>query len=103
MDDAQQGVLFLFNWGVFDPVCFDFPYGAIVQFDVSLGVKRGGGGGRGVLSGDGSPQSPPCLRNRLLPNSVYSALGLLGVTDSLPVDLEDLDARDGWILESRID
>ena len=45
----------------------------------------------------------PCLRNRILTKSVHSVLGLLGVPDAVPVDLEDLNARDGWILESRID
>ena len=34
---------------------------------------------------------------------VHSALGVLGVTDPVPLYLEELDARDGWILESRID
>ena len=37
---------------------------------------------------------PPCLRNRLLPKSVHSALEVLGVPDKVPVDLRDLDARD---------
>ena len=46
---------------------------------------------------------PPCLRTRLLPTSVHSALGVLGMSDAVPVELEDLDVRDGWILESRID
>ena len=45
----------------------------------------------------------PCLRNQLLPNLVHSALGLLGVTYSVPVDLEDLNVMDVWILESRVD
>ena len=46
---------------------------------------------------------PPCLRNRLFPKLVHSALGVLGVLDPVPVDLEEFDARDGWILEIRID
>ena len=46
---------------------------------------------------------PPCLRNRILSKLVHSAHGVLGMSDAVPVDLEDLDARDGWILESRID
>ena len=36
---------------------------------------------------------PPCLRNRLLPKSVHSALEVLGVTDTVTVDLQDLGAR----------
>ena len=47
--------------------------------------------------------APPCLRNRLLPKSFHLALGLLGVTDLVPIDLEDIDARDGQILENRVD
>ena len=46
---------------------------------------------------------PPCLRNRFFPKSVHLALGVLGATNSMPVDLDVLDTRDGWILESRID
>ena len=51
----------------------------------------------------GFQNCPPCLRNRLLPKSVHLALGVLGVTASVPVELEDLDARYVLILESRID
>ena len=51
----------------------------------------------------GRRNRPPCIRNRLLPKPVHSELGVLGVSDAVPVDLEDLDARNGWILESRID
>ena len=46
---------------------------------------------------------PPCLRNCFFAKLVHSALGVLGVTDLAPVDLEELDAGGGWILESRID
>ena len=45
---------------------------------------------------------PPCLRNQLFPKLVHLAIRLMGVTDPVPVDLEDFDARDGWILEIRI-
>ena len=47
--------------------------------------------------------APLCLRNRFFPKSVYPAIGVLGVPNLVAVDLEELDARDGWILESRID
>ena len=102
VDDAQPGGIFSFNWGVFNPICFEFPGKALDQSNASLGV-------RGLLRVRESHQEvgrqnhPPCLRNRLLPKSVHSALRVMGVTDSVPVDLEDLDVRDGWILESRID
>ena len=46
---------------------------------------------------------PPCLRKQLLPKSAHLAFVVLGVSDAVPVDLEDLDAKDRWILESRID
>ena len=45
----------------------------------------------------------PCLRNRFLPKSVHSVLGVMGVSDTVPVDLEEFDVRYGWILEIRID
>ena len=45
----------------------------------------------------------PCLRDQLFPKSVHLALVVLGLTDPVYVDLDELDARDGWILESRID
>ena len=41
---------------------------------------------------------PPCLRNSLFPKSVQSELGVLSVTDPVPIDMEEFDARDGWIL-----
>ena len=97
VDDTQQGDLFSFNWGVFNPICFELPVNMFVQFDVSLGVV-GDLGAWGVLPGGGLPQSPPMLRNRFLTKSFHLALGVLGATDSVPVDLEDLDKRDGWIL-----
>ena len=59
--------------------------------------------GRVDHPGGGPLQLPPCLRNRLFPKSVHPALGVLRVPNSVAVDLEELDARDGCILESRID
>ena len=50
----------------------------------------------------GCRNRPPFLRNQLLLKSIHSALGLLGLTDTVLVDLQDLDAGNGWILESRI-
>ena len=100
--DTQRDGLLSFNRGVFDPIFFEFLGEVLVQSDVSLGV--------GGLSGVGESfqevsrcNRPPCLRNQILPNLVHLALGVLGVTDSVLVDLGGLDARDGWILESRVD
>ena len=64
-----------------------------VQSVVGLGV----GGIPGVWEASqevGCRNRPPYLRNRLLPKLVHSVLGVLGVTDTVPVDLQDLDARD---------
>ena len=94
MGDTQRDGIFLFNWEVLDPICFEFPDKALVQSDVSLRV-------RGILGVGDSCQEvgfcnrPPCLRNQLLPKSAQSEIGVLGVTDLVPVDLEDIDARDG--------
>ena len=46
---------------------------------------------------------PPCLRNRFFYKSVHLVLGVLGVPDVVAVDLEELNARYGWILENMID
>ena len=67
-----------------------------------LGVSRFSGVGQ-TIQEVGRCNRPPCLRNRFFPKSVHPALGVLGVPDLVAVDLEKLDARDGWILESRID
>ena len=102
MDNAQRGRLFFFKWGVFDPIYFELPGKALVQSNVRLeirGISRVGESNQEVSHCN----HPPCLRKQLLPKSVHSALGVLGMTDLLTVDLEDLDGRDGWILESRID
>ena len=46
---------------------------------------------------------PSCLRNRFFPNLAHLSLGVLGVLEPVRVDLEEFDARDGRILESRVD
>ena len=51
----------------------------------------------------GRHNHPPCLRNQLPPKSVHLALGVLGVSDVVPVYLKGLDAGEGLILKSRID
>ena len=84
----------MFNWGVFDPICFDFTGELLVKSDVRLGIRWISGVGESIQEVDLRNLSP-CLRNRLLPKSVHSALGVLGVSDPVPINLEDLDARDG--------
>ena len=75
---------------------------ALVEPGVCLRVSRFSGVGQTILEVDYCNR-PPCLRNRLSPKLVHQALGVLGVPDSVAIDLKEIDARDGWILESRID
>ena len=46
---------------------------------------------------------PPFSINRIFPKLVHPVLGILGVPNVVVVDLEELNARNGWILESAID
>ena len=100
MFNTQRDGIFFFNRGVFDIICFDLLGEPLVQSNVSLGVRGHYGVGE-FCQEVGHLNLPPCLRKQLLPKLVYSALVVLGVTEFLPMDLEYLDARDGWILESR--
>ena len=86
-DDAQGGGLLPLDWGIFDPVSFELSGKALVQADVNLGV-RGGGGVSGVvkfIQEVGCCNFPLCLINRLLPNLVHLVLGVLGVADPVPI------------------
>ena len=67
-----------------------------------LGVGRFSGVGQTVQE-VGRCNYPPCLRNRFFPKSVHLALGVLGVPNSVAIDLEELDARYGCVLEISID
>ena len=88
MDNAYQDGLFLFNWGVFDPICFELPGEALVQPNVSLGI-------RGLLGVGESSQEvghcnrPPCLRNRLLLRDGFGDLRLGGYRCDGWMDLRD--------------
>ena len=101
-DDPKWDCLFSSDKGIFEAVGLELPCEALVEPSVRLGVSRFSGVGE-TIQEVGSCNRPPCLRNRFFPKSVHPALGVLGVPDSVAVDLEELDARDGWILESRID
>ena len=81
---------------------FELPSEALVQSEVSLVVK-GISVVRESCQEVGRRNRTPCLRERLLPKRVHSVLGVMGVADLVPVDLEDLDVRDPRILESRVD
>ena len=94
MNDTEGDGFFLSDRRVLNPVGFMLPGEPHVQSSVGLGV----GGLPGVweaIQEVGCRNHPPCLRNRLLPKSVHLVLVVLGVSDPMPVDLEDLDARDG--------
>ena len=70
-----------------NPVGFNLPGEPHVQSIVGLGV----GGLPGIWKASqemGHCNRPPCLRKRLLPKSVHSALGLLGMYDPVPVYLQ---------------
>ena len=102
LDDPEWDCLFSSDRGIFEAVGLELPCEALVESSVRLGVGRFSGVGE-TIQEVGRCNRPPCLRNRFFPKSVHPALGVFGVPDSVAVDLEELDARDGWILESRID
>ena len=66
-------------------------------------MNWGGSGIGQAIQEVGCCNHPLFLRNQLFPKSVHLALGVLGVTDPMVVDLDQFDVRDGWILDSRID
>ena len=88
--------------GIFEFVGLELPCEALVESSVRLGVRQFSGVGQ-TIQEVGRCNRPPCLRNQFFPKSVHLPLGVLGVPDLVDVDLEELDLRDGWILESRID
>ena len=94
MDDANWDGLSSFGQRVLNNVGFRLMGKTSVQSGVELGVGGLSCVGEAIQE-VGRRNRPPCLRNRLLPKSVHSALGVLGVSDPVPINLEDLDARDG--------
>ena len=86
MGDDQRGGLLLFNWGFSGPIYFEVPGKALVQSNVSLGIRELSGVEESIQE-VGCRNCPSCLRNRLLPKLVQSALGVMGGTDSVPVNL----------------
>ena len=85
MDDAKGGGFFSPDRRVLDPVGFNLPGEPHVQYVLGLWV----GGLPEVWEARqevGCRNRLPCLRNRLLPKSVHSALGVLSVTDMVPVE-----------------
>ena len=101
LDNSKGDCLFSSDWGILEAIGLELPCEALVESSVRLGVGRFSGVGQ-TIQEVGCCNRPPCLRNRFFPKSAHPALGVLGVPDSVAVDLEELDARDGCILESRI-
>ena len=94
VDDAQGDGLLPLKWGISDPVSFELLGELLVQAEVILGVRGVSGVGESIEEMV-CCNLPPCLRNRFFPKSVHSALGVLGMTYSVPVNLEEFDMRDG--------
>ena len=100
--NSQGDGIFSLDRRIFEPICLEFLCETLVKPSVCLGVRQFPGV-RKTIQEVGRCNCPPCLRNQLFPKLVHPALGVLGVPNSVAVDLEELDARDGWILENRID
>ena len=102
MHDYQGDGLFSSDGGIFEPVGLELLREALIEPGVCLGVGRFSGVEQ-TIQEVGRCNRPPCLRNRLFTKVVHPMLGLLVVPNLVAVELEELDTRDGWILESRID
>ena len=98
LDNSKGDGLFSSVRGIFEPVDLELPCEALVDPGVCLEVGRFSGVGQ-TIQEVGRCNRPPCLRNQFFPKSAHPALRVLGVPNSVAVDLEELDARDGWILE----
>ena len=94
VDDAEWDGLFLFDWRVLQAVGFDIPGETSVQSGVGLIVGRLSWFGEAIQE-VGCRNFPPCLRNRLFPKSVHSALGVLGMSDPVSIYLQDFNLREG--------
>ena len=96
-----MGWPFIVGRGVLEPIGIEFLRETLVKPGVRLGVGWFSGVGQ-TIQEVGHFNHPSCLRNRFFLKSVHPVLGVLGVPNVVAVDLEELDARDVWILESRI-
>ena len=102
VSNSQGDGLFSSDGGILYPISIELTHEALVEPDFCLRVGWFYGVGKKIQD-VGNFNCPSCLKNRFFSKSVHAALGVLGVTNTVAVDLEDLDARYGWILESRID
>ena len=99
--DYQRGGLLSSYEGIFEPIGIEFPFEVLVEPGVYLGVGKFYGVGQ-TIQEVRRCNSPLCLRNQFFPKAVHPALEILVVPNLVAIYLEELDARDGCILESRI-
>ena len=102
MQESQGGSFFSSDGGNLELVHLELPREAFVEPGACLRVSWFYGFGQ-TIQEVRRFNHPSCLRNRFFPKLVHPVFGVIGVPNSVAVDSEDLDARDGWILESRID
>ena len=88
--------------GILESVGLELPREALVETGVCLRVGWFSGVGQ-TTQKVGRCNRPPFLRNQFFPKLVHPAFGIIVVLNAVAVDLEELDARHEWILESRID
>ena len=100
--DSKGDGLFLLGGGIFKPLVLELLSEALVDPGVCLRFGRFSGV-RQTTQEVGRCNFAPCLINQFFHKLVQPALGVLGVPNTVAVDLEELDARDVWILESRIE
>ena len=90
----------MFDLRVLNTVGFKLVGEASVQFGVGLGVWRLSRV-REAIQEVGRHNRPPRLRNRLFTKSVQASLVVVDMSYPVHVYLNDLESREGRILESR--
>ena len=102
VNDSQRGGLLSSYGGILEPVDIELLCGALVNPGMRLRVRWFSGVGQ-TIHEVGPCNQPPCPRNRFFPKSAHPELGVLGVLNTVAVDLEDCNARDGYIVDIRIE
>ena len=102
MDDIKGGgIIYLYRWGI-DAVVFRLIGEAHVQSSVGLSVWGVSWVGEAIQELV-CRNLLLCLGNQLFPKLVHIFLGIVSISYSVSVHLEDIDPREGIILESRVD
>ena len=94
MNDAEWDRLFSLYQRVLQAVGFKLPGETSVQSGVGLGAGRLSWV-REAIEEVGCRNYLPCLRTRLFPKSVRSALGVLGMSDPVYIYLQYFDLKEG--------